>query len=65
MKARRESKKKTAALAYLAEKAVRFANTMDEHGEAWDTEADVLRAAVEYASTLSKRERDKIGTGEA
>lgn len=57
-------KSKAAALAYLAEKAVRFANTMDEHGEAQDTEADVLNAAIEYAATLSKRERDKIGTGD-
>ena len=55
--------KSAAALAYLAEKSVRFANTVDEHGEAWDTETDVLNAAIEYAATLSKPERDKIGVG--
>ena len=59
------TKKTESALAHLAEKAVRFANTMDAHGEAWDTEADVLAAALEYAATLSKAARLKVGRGEA
>lgn len=56
--------KKAIALARLAEKAVRFANTMDEHGEAWDTETDVLHAAIEYAASLSQAARNKIGAGD-
>jgi hypothetical protein len=63
MSTRRRRSKAAVALAYLAEKAVRFANTVEAHGEAWDTETDVLNAAIAYAATLSKRSRNKIGAG--
>jgi len=53
--------KTATALATLARKAVRFANTMDVHGEAWDTETDLMSAALEYAASLSKQARDRIG----
>lgn len=63
-KPKHQPSKTAAALANLAKKAVLFANMTDKHGEAWDTETDVLNAAIEYAATLPKAARDKIGVGE-